>query len=306
MESGLTTAPTLDSVIQDYAASWRDITVYVPQGVLLLAALALGWSLVRRAWAAAGIAMWAALLSGVIAGKLINLPGANMMQSFAILIFLYAPAALLVGWLFGQMAGLFERFLRHAAGPLLLLAAVGGALWGAYQLRDISNPGFFAYVTRPDLRAAEWIRSNTSPDAAFLVEGFRIYNGTSVVGADGGWWLPLTAARQNSMPPQYALLAEAPSPPDYSERVVDLVAVLETHPPDTAEGLAAICRMGITHIYIGQGQGQTGYGVVQLYTRAQLLDSPWLAEIYHQDRVSVFAIQPGACPLTASASHDQP
>ena len=305
VEGGLTATSPLEGIIQDYAG-WKDITAYVPQGVLILAGLALVWSLFRRNWTIAGIALWAGLLSAIKAGQLINLPGANMMQGFAVLIFLYAPAALLAGWLVGQAADWFEHSLGRAAGPLLFLAVVGVALWGAYQLRDISNPGVFGYVTRPDLRAAEWIRANTDVEASFLVESYLIYTGTSAVGADGGWWLPLTADRRNSMPPQYALMAESPSPADYSKQVIELLAVLENHPLDSAQGLAAICRMGFTHIYIGQGNGLTGFGVVQLFSREQLSGSEWFSEIYHQDRVSVFAIQPGACQSALSADYGQP
>lgn len=305
IEGGLTAAPAPESVAQDYIA-WKDLVNYVPAGVLFLAALALGWSLVRREWAAAGIALWAGLMAAVKAGQLINLPGANMMQSFAVLIFLYIPASLLVGWFLGRCAGWLHDHFRRAAGAVIFLAVAGAALWGAYQLRDVSNPAFFAYVTRPDLRAADWIRAQTDPAAVFLVEGYRIYNGTTAVGADGGWWLSFTAARRNSMPPQYALMAEIPDPQDYSRQVVSLLAVLEASPPNTPQGLAAMCRMGITHIYIGQGQGLTGFGARQLYNREQLLSSGQFSEIYHQDRVSVFAIQPGACQSAARVGYEQP
>ncbi len=41
----------------------------------------------------------------VPAGRLIHLPGANLMQTFAILIALYIPVGLVVGWIIAEIAG---------------------------------------------------------------------------------------------------------------------------------------------------------------------------------------------------------
>ena len=101
------------------------------------------------------------------------------------------------------------------------------------------NP--YSLVTWPDLNAAGWIGANTPADALFLVEGFRIYGGVTAVGSDAGWWLPLLAGRANTMPPQYALV-EQPISPGYTQRVVDLVALLEEHSPASPQGIAgAVC-----------------------------------------------------------------
>jgi len=153
----------------------------------------------------------------------------------------------------------------------------------------------FALVNRPDIRAMAWIRENVPADARFLVEGFRIYGGRSAVGADAGWWIPLLARRENTMPPQYALLNEAPAESGYSQRVVDLVAHLEKRSPASPEGLARLCEWGITHVYIGQGQGKVGAGAVQLFPPEVLADSPAFRPVYHQDRVWIFALNPEAC-----------
>ncbi len=295
IENGLTAAASpLQGILLDYA-SWKEVGNYVTPVILGLAALAAVWGLVRRNWMVAGIALWAGLLAAVRAGQLIHLPGANMMQSFAVLIFLYAPASLLVGWLLGEAAEWLGRHLGRTGAALLTLLVIGCSAWGAYGFRNMANPAGFGLVTRPDVRAAEWIRQNTDPGATFLVEGFRIYDGRSAVGSDAGWWLPLLANRKNSMPPQYALLNEAPRPADYSQKVVNLVAALEKNPPTTPIALAALCQMGITHVYIGQEQGLIGINAVQLFNREQFLNNDQFTEIYHQDRVSIFSLNSQAC-----------
>jgi hypothetical protein len=140
-----------------------------------------------------------------------------------------------------------------------------------------------------------WIRENTPPKARFLVEGFRIYGGRSAVGADAGWWIPLLARRENTLPCQYALLNERPADPEYTQRVVDLVARLETTSLATPEGVQLLCDWGITHVYVGQGQGKVGAGAAQLFSPVPLITSPVLDPVYRQDRVYVFALNPQAC-----------
>ena len=129
-----------------------------------------------------------------------------------------------------------------------------------------------------------------------MVEGFRVYNGTSAVGGDAGWWLPYMSNRPNTMPPQYALLNEKPEVATYSKQVVDLLAVLETNPPGSPESLQKICALSVTHIYIGQGQGTIGSGASALFSRKTLVESDRFTEIYHQDRVSIFKLNDGTCP----------
>ena len=97
------------------------------------------------------------------------------------------------------------------------------------------------------------------------------------------------------MPPQYALLNESPARPGYSQQVVDLVTLLEGHSPASPEGLARLCEWGITHVYIGQGQGRVGAGAVQLFSPKALSNSPAFRLLYYQDRVWVFALNPEAC-----------
>jgi hypothetical protein len=88
---------------------------------------------------------------------------------------------------------------------------------------------------------------------------------------------------------------EVSQPAEYSQEIINLIAILENNPPDTHAGLAAICHAGYTYIYIGQGQGLVGYQVSQLFKRELLLNSPNFQEIYHQDRVSVFSINQKSC-----------
>jgi hypothetical protein len=280
----------LEHVLAEYQV-WRDLTWYVPLPLLVAALAALVWSLLRRRWTVAAVGLWVLGLASLVAGQLIRFPASNYMQNFAIVIFLYIPLGLLVGWLIGQVADPLGRWGKQWALALAVIALAG---WAAVGQMRIVEPRHIM-VTHPDTRAMAWIEQNSPPQARFLVEGFRIYGGSSAVGADAGWWIPVLAGRQNTMPPQYALLTEAPAEPGYTRRVVDLVTTLETESLASADAIQVLCQWDITHVYVGQGQGEVGAGAVQLFSPEELSTSPAYAQVYHQDRVSVFALDPQAC-----------
>ena len=97
------------------------------------------------------------------------------------------------------------------------------------------------------------------------------------------------------MPPQYALLSEIPSTPNYSKDVVALVAGLENNSIDSENGLNLLCEQDITHIYIGQGQGTIGYGATQLFSPDQLAENQAYRLLYRHDRVYIYELDPQYC-----------
>ncbi len=284
----------IESVIADFQ-TWRDILLYVPPSLMALALLGLTISLIRKHWMVASIGLWVLVLALTVMGRLTTLPIVNLMQSFAILISLYLPASLLGGWLIGEVGKQLEEWRIKFGQISLGIAIIGVAMYATYNLRSGVKPTTYAMVTKPDIRAMSWIQEHTPTDSLFLVEGFRIYNGDSAVGSDAGWWIPLLANRQNSMPPQYAMLNEISTPPDYTQRVVDLVAQLEKTSPTSPESLKVLCEWGFTHVYIGQGQGEVGIGVNQLFSPDELVPSPFFNLIYHHDRVHIFELNQQEC-----------
>jgi hypothetical protein len=274
---------------------WQQVSRYLPTYLLLCAALSLVWSLFQKKWFIALIPLWPGLLVLYLLGNLINLPGALLMQSFVILISLYLPMSLMAGWAIGQISIILQKQMEPKALPIYSLVLVLFALWGVRSEHLRPNPAKYAMITRPDHHAMHWIRDNTPDNALFLVQGFRVYQDWTAVGSDAGWWIPILANRQNTMPPQYALLSEAPNPPDYSQKVVDLVGQLEEDPLPSQQSIAALCNWGITHIFSGQLQGLVGAGATQLFNPEDLSDSSAFQLIYHRDRVHLFSLNPDAC-----------
>jgi hypothetical protein len=282
------------AIVADYQI-WRDVNVYSPWPLLVLAAGGLLWASIRRRWALVAVGLWAGLLASLTLASMIRLPGAAMVTSFAVIIAWYIPVALLIGGLVGDLGhGLAVRWRR--AGPLV---AAGGlllaGLWGSPQQATIVDRSY-EIVSHADQAAMAWIDAHVPADALFLVNGFTVYGDTSVVGADAGWWIPLLAHRQTTMPPQYALLNEMPSQPGYLQRVTRLVIDLRESPPATPEGQRILCENGISHLYVGQAQGRVGSPPpAPLFLPADLAASPAFETLYHQDRVWVFRFDRGLC-----------
>ncbi|NNJ09830.1 hypothetical protein EKD04_005780 [Chloroflexales bacterium ZM16-3] len=284
--------PLIDVVRADYN-TWLMTPSLIPWYLLALGGLGALAGLAARRWMLAALIPWVLMVAAIVAGRLIGLPGAGLMQSFAVIIALYIPISLVCGWLFSELAGLLAR-RAPAAHAITAALALALAAAGLPQHAAILIPAS-VIVSHPDIEAMRWVEANTPTDARFLVNGFSIYGGTSAVGADAGWWMPMLAHRANTMPPQYALLNEQPDPANYTRRVVDLVNTLEQVSATLPEGLRAICADKITHVYIGQGQGAVGAAARPLLDPASLRANPAFQLIYQRDLVQVFKLRRGYC-----------
>lgn len=293
-EGWVISGSSVQSVLADFQA-WNDIFIYIPKALFAVALAALVWSLIRKQWVAAAQCLWVGLLSAVIAGGLIHLPGANMLQTFAILIASYIPVGFLVGWMVAEIAGPGNWRMRQSFLAIVIIIV---AFIGALNQCNITNPAAFTFLTRPDILAMAWIQEHLPDDSYFLVEGI-IYKVVSINGSDAGWWIPLLARRQNTMPPQYAVI-ETPIQPGYTQRMVDLVRKLMDISPGSSQGVDLLCSEGITHIYIGQTQGEVPHRAMnlgpQLFSPDDFLSSQDFSLLYHQDLVYVFVINAGVCP----------
>jgi len=177
---------------------------------------------------------------------------------------------------------------RQWLGALVMVLAAFGVLYGISEQLRVIQPAN-ALVTREDLDAMSWVRENTAPGARFLVNGFIAYGGTSVVGADAGWWIPLLALRENMVPP-LTYRAEAPSEPGYRERVGEEFSYVERVLPTSREGIEYLRELGVAWVYVGQRNGMVGNPGKPLLDVEALRNCPDFTLAYHQDDVWVFSL----------------
>lgn len=272
----------------------QDSFFFVPTPLQWLALFGLLFGL-RRSWQSVLlISLWTVAL--ILIGKpfLLALSGAGLVTNFTIQIALYIPISLSIGLLIAEVIQLLNRIF-----PPKLTLAFGGYLtislscfFTSSQL-NLLDRSSHAIVTHPDQQAALWIREHISDrpsETLFYVDGFEAFNNSVVVGSDGGWWLPLLAKRQTSLPP-LSYVFELAYDESRWQWIRDMVTFGKTHDLSQNEALDYLLSQGITHIYIGQRHGRVGNPDPPLFSADLLLKNPRYRPIYHEDRVWIFELQ---------------
>ena len=298
LESNAVSESQINALRADLQA-WLSILDMYPAWLGGLVIISACWGIIKKNLLVASLLFWPVLVIGYRIGQWINLPAANSIQSFAVMIFLYIPISISGGWLIGEIfVGISKARIRfgsfRVAWILCLMVTITG-IWLGLKQKNLIDQQTFALATKPDLLAMKWIKENTPANSIFLVQGFRIYSGFSAVGGDAGWWIPLLALRSNTMPPQYALFNEVPQNEQYSKKVVEIVAVLETNKLNSKVGIETLCQNGITHIYDGQRRGRVGSGVSTLFSTDEIMNVPNFKLVYQQSRVRIFEFERQVC-----------
>ena len=231
----------------------------------------------------------------------LGLPGDGVITNFAVSIAFYIPAAVIIGssvesiLQFTQQSDntfipRYKRKITTIFLPVLFLLIVCTlGLWGLpKRIKDLKIPTY-ALVTRPDLRAMEWIQDHIPVDATFLVNSFFAYNDTLVAGSDGGWWLPLLAKRNTSLPPITYSFEDGAGTTNLTE-TNNLSWEIKTKGITNPEVISLLKKRGIKYIYIGQRQGVVNYKGAKILDPQVIKNDPNFESIYHQDRVWVFEI----------------
>jgi hypothetical protein len=248
------------------------------------------------------ITIWWLFLFLLANPQWLNLPGMGVLSTFAVMISLYFPASVIIGssigWLVGALQGTGEpdnldrwttKQYLTAGLPVLLTQIVVLTIFVNTQIRtrEISYADF-SLATRPDVRAAEWIKQNLPADSKLLVNSFFAFNDTAIVGSDGGWWLPILANRQTNLPP-LAYITEKSARQDYASWTNSLTESIENKGINHPDIIQELRLRGIQYLYIGQKQGGVN-STSRLLQPETLLTNPQYQPVYHQDRVWVFKL----------------
>jgi len=256
-----------------------------PAWLWLVAGLALAAGLWQRERRLALLGLWCGLVVLAANPQWLRLPGQGILTNFTVIVLAYLPLAVAAG---SVLAWLVAGWPRLASPILLVLVLVAGA-WGARQRLADVQPGQFALVAWPDLRAAQWIQANTPPDARFLVNSFFAYGGTVSVGSDAGWWLPMLAHRSSTLPP-INYVFEQGNRPNYQQWVNDLPHAIADHGVTDGSVAQLLRDRGVSYVYLGQLRGQVNNPGVPALDAGTLLASPMFQLVYHQDRVFIFRV----------------
>ena len=145
---------------------------------------------------------------------------------------------------------------------------------GAWNSVNVVNP-VTVLVKDADMVAYDWIKAEIPEDALFLVNT-RPWQLGMYMGTDGGWWIPLLAGRETTMPPVLYTMGS----PDYVEHVNRIADLTQRAALDDACILELLRQTGVTHVYVGAKGGPI--------TLHSLLFSPHYRKVYSSDGVWIF------------------
>jgi len=246
--------------------------------------------LVRRVALAGGVAAFLTLAALLVRPDWLGLPHSWVLPPFSLAISLYLPVALGVGLLADAGLALLGPVVGPARGRRGACAvAVALAVAGMVASRDILNPAT-VLVQPADVAAATWVERNTAPDARFLVSTAHWHLGTHR-GLDGGYWLPLLARRQASVPPALYPYGD----PEVVRRIDRLSALAASGDAlSDAELMDLMRQLDATHVYVGPA----AVGAAGKLSAERLRRVAGLVEVYARDGAHVFALtqRDGAAP----------
>jgi hypothetical protein len=292
------TAPTkaATTFLQQFNAI-GDISIYLPLTLWLIMGICVAWGVWRHEKSVLLIGLWWFLNLLATNPQWLGLPGEGVITNFTLFIAVYIPAGVLVGAGIGWLQSYFEGefFLKNNSAKkwfyfvLIVILFTGSGIWGIGQRLGDMNIKSSALVTRPDINASEWIQKNTPQNAVFLVNSFFAYGDSLIVGSDGGWWLPLLAKRQTTLPP-LTYGSEQGSRPDYIAWINMLTSEIQVKGITNPDTLSLLHERGVRYVYIGQRQGRTNYYGLYVIKPDDLLSSPTFQLLYHQDGVWIFEV----------------
>jgi len=265
-----------------------DLGLYLASAGWLLLVVAIAAGLWWRRRGVLLISLWWFLLFIATNPSWLRLPGRQVIRNHTLFMATYIPAGVLFGNLLGRLVGRVAES-RRWYGMLAALTAVVVGLWGVPTRMGDVGVQEHALVTRPDLRAMAWVRENTPQGARFLVNSFFAYGGGVIVGSDGGWWLPLLAERDNTVPPLNYNLEEEPWA-GYRLWLKEPTRQMGEVGIGDPAMLAMLRERRITYLYVGQQQGGVNYDGPDVLDPEALLGSEHYEAVYHQDRVWVFEV----------------
>ncbi|GAB4533063.1 MAG: hypothetical protein Fur0018_22060 [Anaerolineales bacterium] len=281
LQAQLHQAPEKLSAFTESYNSVGRLDLYLPYPLWLMLFLGAGVTLWQRQHWGAAVTLWMFFLFVLANPAWLHLPGSGAVNNFAVFILAYAFAGLFIG----VLPTTALRKTPGVPGAALFLAL---ALYGLPQRVSEIRPSVHAMSTRPDVRAGAWMQAYTPPDSKVYINAFPAFV-TAHVGADGGWWLAMSAGRQPLIRPLNAGF-ETPVLAAQREQIARLYDLLQVQGTvDTPEALTLLAQNDLRYVYIGQQQGRVNYGGPVLH--AEIFQrSPAYRAVYHQDRVWIFEV----------------
>lgn len=295
----VTTLPSAGGSGAEIINNLKNLQSYFPNVTWILFILCIAIGIWQRKKDLAIFVLWWLLVTLAANPQWMRLPGDYVLTYFTVFIAFYIPVAVVIGsiagWFIGKISQLYEGISANGKLPvyvlpgILLPVIIALGIWGFPKRIQDFQVAPYALVTRPDIRAMAWIRENTPAEAIFLVNSFFAYSDTLVAGSDGGWWLPILAGRETSLPPLTYGIEEGAGTTGL-QQTNQLAQEIKDKGIRSDQVITLLKERGIDYIYVGQRQGRVNYNGPLILDPQIIENDPNFETIYHQDRVWIFKI----------------
>jgi hypothetical protein len=226
------------------------------------------------------ITSWVLILIAFSNPFWMKLPGSGLLDFVTVVTILYFPVAVISSYFFIY---LLQRFKISSSHNLLIFSICLAILVPFFAINMI---GTFSpdsvYVRSGDLNAMNWIKANTEGNATFLIDAYSFdFLPEYITGIDGGYWIPIIAKRNVTIPPMTYLL-EKPFDKNYVEKVVALSKAEESITSEST--IDFLIKNNVSYIYFGG----KNLGKLKLQN---LQNNPYLEPVYSKYGVWIFRIK---------------
>jgi hypothetical protein len=213
--------------------------------VIIFTISGLVWGFIKKKWFVLWSVAWA--------GSMLLLSGpylfSGSMDRITVIISLYLPASVIVGWFTREIYSSVNKPLRKIVVGIFILIII----WSGYIALNKNLIGS-SYVTLADLTAADWIKNNTPGNARFMVNTYKFdFSSNFVIGSDAGYWLPLLANRLTVTVPMIFNIEKFGNP-DGLQQLLDFYNLGADI--TTPEAVDYLQKMNISYVFIGEHGGQ--------------------------------------------------
>lgn len=251
----------------------------IPFWLLIIVCVSVSTALILRNKMVLVFLAWLGFLAVEAFGYLTKIPVLMFTNVSAVVVILYLPASILIGLGFGELFDLLERRDdKNSSHLLLVLCLISGMVCIPQRISGVEDYRFF--VTDADVKAMDWIRTNTPSDAIFAINTY-MWLGKVPHGTDAGYWIPyFTGRRTTASTMIYGLGSDVFA--KQIQEMSNIVAKMEYDPSQ----ITGLCDYDIDYIYSGAKKDQLKQG----FTVDKLLTSPVSRLIYDSDGVYIFNI----------------
>jgi hypothetical protein len=277
-------ALTADEISQTidayYGFPWSSVPYLVARTWLLaLAGASAAIGLATRNKLIIGCILWTVALYLLGNAYVLGQPILRITNLGAVLIMLYLPIGLAVGAAAQECISRMGPIRMGTPTRIVTAAALGAALIASHVRVADTEPYRF-FVTPQDLRAMDWIRENTPPDAVFAVNTY-FWLPTAPHGTDAGYWIPYFTGRKTTLGPMILNLGTG----DFVSRVVETSRLVERLETD-ATALAELQALGVDYVYVGRQGDFSGPGL----NAEELRQAEGATPVYESAGVSILRI----------------